>query len=104
MKPGFAGAAFPSYVMGYVASVLLTLLAFYFAYENKYPLHIIVPTLLSLGGVQALAQLQFFFHLGQEPKPRWNLLVFGFMTLIVMILIGGTLWIMFTLNERVMPI
>jgi cytochrome o ubiquinol oxidase subunit IV len=104
MKQGFGGATFPSYVLGYISSVLLTLTAFFLVFEKVYSSHIAVPILLSLGGVQALAQLQFFFHLGRESRPRWNFLVFGFMSLIVTVLIGGTLWIMITLNERVMPI
>jgi cytochrome o ubiquinol oxidase operon protein cyoD len=48
-------------------------------------------------------QLHYFLHLGDEPKPQWNLLTFGFMIGVVLILVFGTLWIMNNLNDRMMP-
>ena len=47
---------------------------------------------------QFFTQLLFFLHLGRETKPRWKLLVFLFMTMIVAILVFGSLWIMYNLN------
>jgi heme/copper-type cytochrome/quinol oxidase subunit 4 len=44
--------------------------------------------------------MKLFLHLGNEAKPRLKLLVFGFMALVVMILVFGSLWIMYSLNYR----
>ena len=54
--------------------------------------------LLSLATLQLVAQLVFFQHLGRERKPRWNLIVFGFMLGVLAILVFGSLWIMKNLN------
>lgn len=52
--------------------------------------------------LQAGVQLAYFFHIGLEAKPRWNLMIFLFMCLIIFIIIGGSLWIMYNLNYNVM--
>lgn len=92
-----------TYLLGYVICTILTLAAFFLIMKRTFPPHINVPIILTLAGVQMVAQVQFFLHLGNERKPRWNTITFGFMLLIVAIVIGGTLWIMHTLNTRVMP-
>jgi cytochrome o ubiquinol oxidase operon protein cyoD len=52
--------------------------------------------------VQCVIQLTLFLHLGQEAKPKLRLLVFGFMLTVVLILVGGSIWIMHNLNDRQM--
>ncbi len=59
--------------------------------------------IVGLALVQAIFQLLFFLHLGQEAKPRWEMLVFYFMLLVLFIVVIGSLWIMNDLNNRVMP-
>jgi cytochrome o ubiquinol oxidase subunit IV len=57
---------------------------------------------MGLALVQGVVQLIFFLHLSQEARPRWETLSFYFMLLILFIVMGGTLWIIYDLNERVM--
>ena len=60
-------------------------------------------TIASFALVQAIVQLIFFLHLGQEGKPHWETFIFFFMLLILMIIVLGSLWVMNDLNERMMP-
>jgi len=46
--------------------------------------------------------LHFFLHVGEEAKPRWEIISFYFMVVVLFIVVLGTLWIMFDLNTRVM--
>jgi cytochrome o ubiquinol oxidase operon protein cyoD len=46
-----------------------------------------------------VVQLHYFFHLGQESKPRWNLLMFLFMALVLVVVVFGSLWIMYSLEH-----
>jgi cytochrome o ubiquinol oxidase operon protein cyoD len=58
-----------------------------------------------LGGLalaQAIAQLVWFLHLGHESAPRWKLVAFAFMLLVLVILIVGSIWIMNNLNYHTM--
>lgn len=92
-----------SYLIGFGASILLTAASFAFAIAYGETPHIaVILTLIGLGLMQAVAQLLFFLHIGQEPKPRWETIVFLFMGLVLFIVVIGSLWIMTDLNNRLM--
>ena len=91
------------YLFGFISSICLTLVAYFCVIGKVLPPAGLIVTVVVLGLVQALIQLIFFLYLGKEDKPRQNLLVFILMIIILSIVIGGTLWIMYSLNLRVMP-
>jgi cytochrome o ubiquinol oxidase operon protein cyoD len=64
---------------------------------------LLTTTVFSAAVLQALLQLVFFMHLGLEEKPYWKMITFLFTILIVVIIIGGTLWIMNNLDYNLMP-
>lgn len=96
------------YVIGFAVSLLLTFIAFGLVMVRVETGHSILSDqfLMIVLGLLALAQfivqLVFFLHLGTETKPRWKLLVFWFMIIIVLIIIIGTIWIMDNLNYNMM--
>lgn len=91
-----------SYVIGFLASFLLTAFSFTLVMMQLLEGKMLVYTLLILAMIQALIQLVCFLHVGQEAKPRWETLIFYFMGIILLIIAIGSLWIMYDLNERVM--
>lgn len=95
---------FKSYVIGFLISIILTLAAFYLAIEHVLTGFTFDITIAILSLVQVYFQLTLFLHLGHEPRPQWNLYAFWFMLLVVGILVFGSLWIMFNLDYRMMPI
>jgi cytochrome o ubiquinol oxidase operon protein cyoD len=95
--------SFTSYLLGFILSILLTLSAYFLVREQVFSRWVLTLSIVGLGVIQMFIQLLFFLHLGSESKPRWNLLSFLFMTMVVLILVFGSLWIMYNLEERVMP-
>lgn len=93
---------FKAYITGFVSSVLLTIASFLLVIARPFSTHIIVYTIIGLGLVQAILQLLFFLHVREGSKPRWEMVVFYFMVSILLIVIIGSLWIMYDLNDRVM--
>lgn len=91
-----------SYAIGFIGSLLLTALSFFLAWTHLLEGSALILTIIGLGLAQAILQLIFFLHLGQESKPRWELLIFLFMVMVLFIIVLGTIWIMYDLNERVM--
>lgn len=91
-----------SYVIGYVLSIQLTLIAFccvsikFFANTNT---HIL---LAGLAITQLLVQSVCFLRLNNSTEGKWNLLPFLFVIIIITILAGGSLWIMHNLNYNMM--
>ena len=94
--------SFRSYVWGLVLSIALTIAAYFVVVKHVFtglPLMLVV---VGLSGAQMVAQFIFFLHLGKESKPRWNVMVFLFMLLIVAIIVLGSLWIMHNLDYNMM--
>ena len=92
-----------SYIIGFVLCLLLTTTSFLLVYGGWLETRTLVYTLITLGILQAIIQMIFFLHVGQEEKPRWETASFCFMLMCVCILIIGSLWIMNDLNDRMMP-
>ena len=93
---------FSSYIIGYAFSIALTLASFVIVIGGYLHGTQEVVAILALALVQLMVQLFFFLHLGREKSPRWNLTVFAFALLIVLILVVGSLWIMNNLNYNMM--
>lgn len=92
-----------SYIVGLLLSVVLTLIAYYIVVLKLLQGPAAVISVVSLALIQAWVQLVLFLHLGKESKSRANLMIFLFMVLILAIVLIGTLWIMYSLNDRTMP-
>lgn len=87
-----------SYSIGFGLSIILTLIPYYLIVNNSFSTKALFAVIMAFAVIQLLVQLLFFLHLGQEPKPRWNLIVFLFMLIVLVILVFGTLWIMNNLD------
>lgn len=91
-----------SYVIGLLTSILLTAISFFLVSSKLLAGHTLMYTLIGLALLQAIAQLLFFLHLGQEDKPQWETASFYFMVLVLVIIVIGSLWIIYDLDYRVM--
>jgi cytochrome o ubiquinol oxidase operon protein cyoD len=92
-----------SYVTGYIFSIYLTFAAYLMVYNHLFSNIVLTTVIVILALVQFIVQVLFFLHLGRETKPRWKLAVMLFMIMVVLILVGGSLWIMSNLNTRMTP-
>ena len=92
-----------SYVTGFVSAVALTLLAFAIAAKHSITGNKLIAILLGLALIQFVLQLLFFLHIGHESKPRWKQFVLVLMIVFVLILVLGSIWVMYSLNYRMSP-
>jgi len=90
--------SYRSYVIGFTASLILTITAFILVALKKAEPY----TLVALALTQAVFQMRYFLHLGEEDNPKWETMIFIFMLLLLIIIVLGTLWIMHDLDNRVM--
>lgn len=91
-----------SYVIGFVLSIILTMLSYFSVVEEWFLGWYLILAIAFFAVTQALIQLFLFLHLASESKPRWNLMTFLFMVLIVGVIVLGSLWIMYNLDYRMM--
>lgn len=89
--------------LGFVTSLLLTLAVYRIVVHHELRNSLLTVTILVFAILQALIQLFFFFHLGLESKPRWGMITFLFTVLVILIVVGGSMWIMSNLNYDLMP-
>lgn len=89
-------------VWGFIWSIILVLAAYFITVEYAIPHWVFLIVIMLLAAAQATIQLVFFMHLGIEESPKWNLRMFLFMLLIIVVLVGGSLWIMHNLDYNVM--
>ncbi|MCY4177592.1 MAG: cytochrome o ubiquinol oxidase subunit IV [Endozoicomonadaceae bacterium] len=87
-----------SYIIGFILSIALTVLAFGAVTQQWFSPFAIMIFVTVMAVFQLLIQLVFFLHLGAESKPYWNLSAFLFAMLITVIIVAGSIWIMYHLN------
>src|SRR6266496_5803873 len=92
------------YTVGFVLSLILTLVAYFIVSRHVNTHHVAIAhsllifMIVGMAIIQMMVQLVFFLHLDSEPKPRWNLTVMLFAALVVLIVVFGSLWIMNNLD------
>jgi len=91
-----------TYLIGFIASLIFTSISFYLVITKTLTGTPLVQTIVALALAQALVQLIFFLHVGQEPKPRWETMTFCFMVVILLVISIGSILIMNDLNARMM--
>jgi cytochrome o ubiquinol oxidase operon protein cyoD len=93
---------FKSYATGFILSIVLSIIAFGLVMNGALPRSAIVFGLLAAAIVQMMVHLHYFLHLDASSAARWNVLALIFTLLIMFIFVGGSIWIMFNLNDRMM--
>ena len=99
--PGHAPTA-RGYVMGYLAAlVLIPFGAVYYDLmsQGAILLVIAITAVLQLG-----VHLRFFLHLDMSQEQRWNTISVLFSVFTMFIMVGGTLWLFYSLYARHMMI
>lgn len=89
--------------IGFIISLTLITSAYFILTKHHLGDGALIFTVTGIAIAQALVQLFFFLHLGMESKPHWNTITFIFVFLVILIVIGGSLWIMHNVNYNLMP-
>ena len=99
---GASRGSLKTYTIGFILSVFLTVIPFGLVMSGGMPRNVMVWGICSAGIVQILVHLHYFLHLDNSSEARWNVLALLFTVLIMVIFIGGSIWIMYNLNYRMM--
>lgn len=91
-----------SYAIGYGAALVLTCAAFAAVRWPVASAHMTFAIVLALGLIQAVVQFRCFLHIGLRRSARDDLQLILFSSLIVALMVGGTLVILFNLRDRMM--
>ena len=87
-----------SYVIGFILSLVFTLIPYYLVTHKSLSKDGLLATILGFAMLQMIIQLFFFLHLGREKKPHANAqFLIGTVGVIVLV-VGGSIWIMHNLH------
>lgn len=96
-------AAIRSYLVGLALAAVLTAGSFWLSFTHVIYGPAVDVALVVLAIAQVGVHLVFFLHLTTAPDHINNALALAFGLLVVVLLIGGTLWIMGHMNANMMP-
>ena len=92
------------YTIGFVLSVILTVIPFWLVmgkvFENSSTTALVI---LGFAAVQIVVHMIYFLHMNAKSENGWSILALIFTLVLVVILLAGSLWVMFHLNTNMMP-
>ncbi len=92
-----------NYIIGFVLATILTVVAFgLVCFKDSIPRNVVVISLSVAALLQMFVHLYYFLHLNKSSEQRWNVIALAFTALLIFIFVGGTIWVMYTLNLRMM--
>lgn len=99
---GASHGSMKTYLIGFVLSVILTVIPFYMVMNGSAAQSTILAVVVVTAVIQILVHLMCFLHMNTSSEERWNLIAFLFTLLIIGIVVVGSLWIMYNLHINMM--
>ena len=100
---GTGAKTLKSYLIGLLLCLLLTSISFGLVIQHNLSPAELYIALAVLAVIQLMVQIIFFLRLNTKKEGLWNSMSFFFAIVIVVILVSGTLWIMYNMNYYMMP-
>ena len=98
-------ATFSGYMTGFVLAVILTIIPFWVVmakvFEQSSSAAVVI---LGLAAVQIVVHMIYFLHMNTKSEGGWNMLALVFTIVLVLITLSGSIWIMYHLNDNMMPL
>ncbi|MBI1172894.1 cytochrome o ubiquinol oxidase subunit IV [bacterium] len=93
-----------SYATGFALSVVLTALPFGLVMLGGFASPVVTAlTVVGFAVVQIVVHMVFFLHMTSRAEEGWSMLAMIFTAVIVVIMLSGSLWVMYHLNTNMMP-
>jgi cytochrome o ubiquinol oxidase operon protein cyoD len=92
------------YLTGFMLAAILTIIPFWLVMG-----HVIADTWLTifivlvLAVVQIFVHIRYFLHLDARSEGGWNLMALIFTAVLVIIVLGASIWVMYNENANMMP-
>jgi cytochrome o ubiquinol oxidase subunit IV len=92
-----------SYLIGFLLSVVLTAIPFWMVMTQAADAQTTAIVIVALAVVQILVHTVAFLHVNTRAEGGWTLMAYVFTGVLVVIVLAGSLWIMYHLNQNMMP-
>jgi len=93
-----------SYATGFLLAVILTAIPFWLVMGKVFDKSSTAAlVLLGLAAVQIVVHMVYFLHMNAKSEGGWNMLALIFTVMLVVIMLSGSIWVMYHLNHNMMP-
>ena len=101
---GASHGTLKSYTIGFVLAVILTVIPFWLVMGKVIPdggkLGLV---LLGFAAVQIVVHMIYFLHMNTKSEGGWNMLALLFTAMLLVIMLAGSIWVMYHLDNNMMP-
>ncbi len=99
---GASRGSLKTYLTGFLLALILTAIPFAMVMSGAWSTAAALAGIVGAGLLQVLVHLHYFLHLDTSSAARWNVLAIVFTLLIMILFVGGSIWIMSNLHYRMM--
>ena len=93
-----------SYLTGFALSVVLTAIPFGLVMGGWIAnVQLVIGICMALALVQIVVHMVYFLHMNSKSESGWTLMALIFTVIILVIALAGTLWVMYHMNQNMMP-
>ncbi len=101
---GASHSTFKGYMTGFVLAVILTAIPFWLVMGKVLPnSNITGLVILAIAAVQIVVHMVYFLHMNTRSEGGWSLLALAFTVVLLVIMLSGSIWVMYHLNTNMMP-
>ncbi|PYB93002.1 cytochrome o ubiquinol oxidase subunit IV [Pseudomonas fulva] len=91
-----------SYMIGFVLSIILTAIPFGLVMYPSLPKNLTVLIVVAMAVIQVVVHLVYFLHMDRSKEQRNNVSTFMFTAMVIALLVGLSLWIMFSIHVEML--
>ncbi len=96
--------SFKGYMTGFVLSVILTAIPFWLVMAKVLPSTKVTGfVILGFAAVQMVVHMIYFLHMNAKVEGGWSMLALLFTIGLVVIMLAGSIWVMYHMNTNMMP-
>ncbi|MEM9229232.1 MAG: cytochrome o ubiquinol oxidase subunit IV [Pseudomonadota bacterium] len=96
--------SYRAYVIGFALSVVLTVIPFWIVMGEATDSQLLaLVVIFGMGAVQILVHVHYFLHVTVKAEEGWQAMSLVFTAILLVIVLAGSIWVMFHLHENMMP-
>ena len=93
------------YLIGFFLSVVLTAIPFWLVMSGAMvDKNAAALTIMAFAMVQIVVHMIYFLHMNGRSEGGWTMMALIFTIVLVVIVLSGSLWVMYHLNTNMMPV
>jgi cytochrome o ubiquinol oxidase operon protein cyoD len=92
------------YAIGFILSVILTAIPFWLVMAKVFDKSsTTAAVILAFAAVQVVVHMVYFLHMNGKAEGGWSLLATMFTLVLLVIVLAGSIWVMYHMNINMMP-